>query len=247
MKEYANITCGILTPWDVSSTARAKTVLKLLARHSWVMPTHIGNEEPIRERYLGVGEAMVHWLDPFLWKNAVSKIEGSLWFGHGENHTCIYVHSKLNAKTPNQAHWIEFLRDACTSLEADLGYLHLTTIAEAQDKDIPYASTYAIDTGITTRELVKGIPNLCWAMVLGGHYRHLADQFRRFAPTLTKELGDDKVYVQLTDSLLGIRSNYRAFEKARLEIKEKIGEGFFSSAEENWRPTFVFESARNQE
>ena len=53
MSQYANITCGVLTPCDVSAELSAKNVFELLAKHGWAMPTHYGNEEPIQEKYIG--------------------------------------------------------------------------------------------------------------------------------------------------------------------------------------------------
>ena len=137
-----------------------------------------------------------------------------------------------------------FLIDACSVLHADFGYIHLTTDKEMSDPSTPYDYTYAIDRGVTTHDLTKGIPNLSWAMVFGGPYTSLIDHFRRLSVANIRDLSEGRFYVQLTDSLDEIRNDYATFNDVRLRIRKGLGENFLSNSEGPvWRPTFKFKNA----
>jgi len=246
MKKYANITCGVLTPSDTSTIAHGKLILELLARHPWAAPTHLGNEEPIRELYTEVADGIRHWADPVLWKNKSSKAEGSVWFGKGKKHSCLYLNAEPKQSIINQDLWISFLVDACDSLQADFGYIHLTTEQEMADPNILYDHTYAVDRGLTTHDLRKGIPNLSWAMIFGKVYQPLIQRFGR-ASTLMKfkEMPTlNQFFVQLTSSIEEIRKDYQTFDAARRRLKEELGDDFLCSinGSAQWKPTFATDS-----
>lgn len=244
MKHYTNITCGVLTPKDLSSREHGELVLRLLARHSWVLPSHVGNTEPIRTPYVDPESELTRWEEPLLWRNDRSGATGSVWFGRGTMHSCLFLHVPSPRGSSPQEAWINFLVDACGTLEADIGYVHLTTDKEMSQS---YEAASAIATGMTTHDLQKGVPNLCWAMLFGKPYQAVSQRFRS-APSLSsfKELPQaGQILVQLTSSMASIETDYRGFEDLRQAVKIQVGEDFLWSSESGaarWTPHFSFDS-----
>src|SRR5687768_10788840 len=102
MKAYVNLTSGVLCPSDLSGRDYGIRFLKLLEKHPWIKPDRFGNWEPVTELYQGHLEAISKWKDPFLWTSK-SGAEGSVWFGHGERHGCIFIHSNPKRVDQNAA------------------------------------------------------------------------------------------------------------------------------------------------
>jgi len=243
MKEHSNITCGILSPLDLSSSSHGSQVLELLSRYGWLIPTNIGNFEPIRGEYRGLADGLKAWKDPFLWKNTASKLKGSVWFGHGEQHSNLYLRLKPRRVSLIQDDLVNFLIEACGVLRADMGYIHLTTHSEMEDKSIPYEYSYAIDTGLTTHDLRKGIPNICRAMVFGIRYKSIAERFENASP-LSKfcEIpAKNQWFIQLSPSLDDLRVGYDTFSANRKKLIDEVGSDFISySGGAEWKPIFTF-------
>lgn len=242
MKHYQNIVCGVLSPIDLTDTAYCPMVMELLSRHSWILPTHVGNYEPIRTSYSNTPDALGLWADPFLWKNIHTKIRGAIWFGRKKQHSCLYVNLKPQRHLFRQHDWVLFLKDASNTLKADYGYLHLITEQEFADQSIGYERLHAIDVGITTRQLKVGIPNICWSMVFGAPYEKLVERLRHTSmQSVLTDLTDQIAYLQLTPSLFDILDNYSSFKDARLNLKRELGENCpFVSDIHNLSPSFLF-------
>jgi len=241
MKEYANITCGILTPFDMTPVEKGGLIFELWSRHPWALPTHFGNVEPVRRRWTGVPDATIHWLDPFLWKNNISKVSGSVWFGRNQKHSCLYLNLKYTNALSKHDDWVRFLTDACGVLKADIGYVHLTTSREMADPDIPYDCTYAVDRGLNTHDLRKGIPNLCWAMVFGGKYHDVVERMHQISVASVRRINECQTYLQLTPSMENVIDDYKAFNDIRLKVRRELGDDFFScSGDITRKPMFIF-------
>jgi hypothetical protein len=238
MKPYAAITCGVLSPLDLSGDLMGRAVLKMMGRHPLALPTHVGNVEPMRTPYEGINGGISHWADPFLWKNKKTKISGSIWFGTSNRHGAFYVSQDLEkASLTAQVPWVELLLDACRTITADFGYIHLTT---KQELDECYEAAHAIDLGITTHELRKGLPNLCWGMYFGDPYRELSKRFEDLDLKAIR-IVEGGVYVQLTDSLEDILRSYLKFNEERMRILNEMGANFLmTSGEGKWLPEFLF-------
>jgi hypothetical protein len=251
MKKYANIMCGILTPLDTTSAEKGKLILEALARHPWAAPTHVGNTEPIRNHYSGPGTCASNWADPFLWKNDSSKIEGAVWFGRGKKHSCLYIGGDPKRTSFDQGKWINLLTDLCSALRADFGYIHLTTNEEMSDANIPHDCSYAVDRGLTTHDLNKGLPKLCWAMLFGKRYELAVKHLSHVADVVSKieTTQSGHVFVQITPQLTDILTDYPAFNEARKEIIRRAEMNFLRSTDggmAEWIPHFEFEMNRTQ-
>src|SRR5258708_1994267 len=129
------------SPLDFAGSATASDFLVLLEANHWALPTHIGNAEPLQTKYTSRQEALGHWQDPFLWKNSEGKLEGSIWFGRGKAHSCIFLRLKPRP-SDNGTSLRNFLVACCEKFQADFGYVHLTTSTEMTDPKIPYDFSY---------------------------------------------------------------------------------------------------------
>jgi hypothetical protein len=221
-------------------------LLSLLSRHAWASPSHFGNDEQTLDRCSDNARALTMWADPVLWRNEQTRAEGSVWFGRGAAHSCFYLRNRapLRNGDHHQRAWVELLADTCIALEADFGYLHLTTQSELAQN---YAAAHAIDTGITTHDLRKGIPDLCWAMVFGPRYRVVSERFRNLTglAELREIQATGHVVVELTESLFSIATDYEKFDAWRREVKARVGDDFLwhSGGSRTWAPEFAFDTA----
>lgn len=246
MKPYSNITCAVLTGRDLTAKEEGKNFLTALMPFAWALPTVIGNSEPLREKYVGEQEALGHWQDPFLWKNTSTAVEGSVWFGHGNLHSCIYLHLKPLGSMIRQEELTRFVSKVSQGFDADFGYIHLTTEREMADPAILRGLSYAVDTGLTTHDLIKGIPKLCWAMVFGSRYEDIASRFASLKPqeSLTTRLEDGKhTLVQLNNNLVDSSDDYETFKNVRNKIVQVVGDDFLRKPDggpADWRPNFSF-------
>jgi hypothetical protein len=241
MKTYTNLTVAVLSPLDISSPEFGVAFFELLESNPLVVPTQIGNAEPISELYEGRTKGVLSWSDPVLWKNTNTKVNGSIWFGFGKRHSCIYLH--LNPKNCDQVLLKRFLLESCKLFKADFGYIHLMTQQEMESSETPYMFSYAIDTGLTTNDLKNGVPNLCWATVFGPcyeNYRNAIAKLKSIA-IVDHDANSDLTYLQLTDNIKDIISDYAEFNAIRTEAKEMIGNQLFCSASNpiaGWTPSF---------
>jgi hypothetical protein len=242
MKPYSNITCGVLSPLDLSSPEFATAILQLLARYAFISPTHAGNWEPLKDKYTEISGGISHWKNPFLWKNTRSGTTGSIWFGRGLSHSCIYVHASPHQSSASDPDWVSFLIDACGLLEADIGYVHLTTQDEFADADIPYECTYAVNTGLTTTDLLRGIPKLCWGTYLSGPYKEIGLRFKKLSlPIIVAEPRENAFYVQLTPAMDSVSKDYQVFKNVRRTVQDQVGgSSIFGCKDQAWRPHFMF-------
>jgi hypothetical protein len=224
MKSYSNVTCAVLSPLDISKPERGKQFLDLLERHPFVTPTKIGNSEPIIDKFDGPTKSIGKWTDPVLWQNA--KVEGSAWFGHGNKHSCIYW--RLKPKNCNQNALKSFFLDTCQLFKADFGYIHLMTQEEMGSSEIPYDCNYAIDVGVTTKDLEKGIPNLCWATVFGECYGKLVNTSQQpgLHTLVEYHQQSEQTYIQLTPMISDVSQNYAAFDEVRQKRKPLLESRF---------------------
>jgi hypothetical protein len=212
----------------------------------WAVPNIIGNSEPLREKYRNPQQALSLWHDPFLWKNSLRKAEGSVWFGHKKMHSCIFLHLKPGTHPVQQNEMTRCLVELSERFNADFGYVHLTTDREMVDPTLPHELNYAVDTGLTTHDLSKGIPKLCWAMVFGPRYASVGARFEaaQTQGVLTRRTANGQhTLVQLTPDLTELSADYEAFQKKRDEVKRIVGADFLRALDggmAQWRPNFPF-------
>lgn len=220
---------GLLMPHSMSDSESGAQILQLLVRTAPdLSPEFYGNFEPVRKPFRTVEEAIALWQPPFLWKRKTGvRVDGAIWFGNPGNHSALYMTVTGRHQATDQA--VTLVRADTAPLTVDFAYVHLLTELETKPPKASYDMWYPIDIGVTSHDLRKGIPNLCWAMVFGPPYvRMIGREKLMSAPCFTvKELSGERFYLQITPNLEDVREDFNGFEVSRQRLKAHLGEEFF--------------------
>lgn len=231
MKE--RLVVGLLTPRSLDDAASAVRFLELLTRTAPdLSPEFYGNFEPVATPFHAIEAVVASWKPPFLWKRRTgAKADGAVWFGNPGNHSAMYVRAKAGRQPEEQA--VTLVQAGATALSADFAYVHLLTGVETKSPRVSYDMWYPIDIGVTSHDLRKGIPNVCWAMVLGPPYVRMIGRDRLLSTPCfgSKALSDEHVYLQVTATIEDLRRDFEGFEELRQRLKEEIGEEVFARVE----------------
>jgi hypothetical protein len=233
-----DLNLGILTPKVLASRDDARALLRLLCQSvPELAPEYYGNFEPLTERFnpADLENALKAWKYPFLWKRRRPRSEGSVWMENPNMHTSIYILTQSHSVDLSKL--CAFLQASVLLLGADFGYLHLVTEAEsaspnAHDMLTPFCP------GLTTHELRKHLPNLCWATVFGPPYVELFGRERILsAPaSIVEEFAQNTICIQLSESLLDLQSKYDEVNAVRQAVKKHLNcDAFFDPAADSGR------------
>lgn len=221
---------GLLTPLQLDDHASARHFLDVLIRTAPdLSPELYGNAEPLRTPFRSIDDSVVSWTPPFLWqRRAAARTDGSVWFANPGNHSAAYLTVTGRYRPAGQA--VRFTQTAATALAADFAYVHLLTARETSGPESSYGSWYPIDIGVTSSDLKRGIPSLCWATVFGPPYVRLIGRDRLLsAPGFAVELlSAERVYLQLTANAEDSLQDFEGFESIRQQVRKHLGEGLFS-------------------
>lgn len=241
IKKYDNITCAALTRVDLSQLG--VQFFRLIQSFQFSAPTHVGTCEPINEIYRSESAALAYWGNPLLWRNTKTKTRGSVWMGEDSLHSCVYVQVRPVSGRLDSDELLRFLGELGALLGADFGYIHYTTEVEWSHPESTYESVYAVDVGVTTHDLRLGIPNVCWAMLLGQPYIEVASCFPSdpLAEYIRREVSGN-VIVQADVSLFSLRTEFERFLLVRQRMQERMSIGCIGNKKRPalWRPTFAF-------
>jgi len=189
-------------------------------------PEFYGNFEPVRTPFRSIGE--VSWKPPFLWKRTAGvRADGAVWFANPDNHSATYLRITGRRQPTDQV--VAFVQASAVALSLDFAYVHLMTEKETKAPRISYDMWYPIDIGVTSSDLRKGIPNVCWAMVLGPPYVRMIGRERLLsAPCFAvRELSDEHLYLQLTAKVEDVQEDFEEFDELRQKLKAHLGESVF--------------------
>ena len=132
----------------------------------------------------------------------------------------------------NLTHAVEFLLAVSGILRPDFAYLHLFT--EEQFSAIPYNMYSPFrQRGVATLLLRRYLPDLCWGTVFGPPYvRLFGRDVLLSAPVYrAQEIAQDTIYLQLSESLADLQTQYPAVDAVRQATKEHLGTDAFLNME----------------
>jgi hypothetical protein len=224
---------GILSPRPLSTKEEGRAFLELLCNSMpELAPQRYGNYEPLKALFdcVRLEEALEAWKWPFLWKRRQPLAEGNVWMRDPKVHAAIYVSTQ--AKSVDEARLIMFFQEAVNLVRADFSYLNIMTKEEvdaAEKNEIAHQMIAPFTQGVTTHDLRKYLPNICWATVFGPPYVQLFGRERLLsAPAaVVQELADETIYIQLSESLLDPKWKYDDFNAVRREVKEYLDRDAF--------------------
>jgi hypothetical protein len=215
---------GLLTAKPLTSKEAGRDLLNLiLDTCPTVAPELYGNYEPLEARFdpSDVQGVLSSWKRPFLWRRHRPMAEGNVWMGDPGIHEAVYISGSVQA---TELCTIENLfRKLAASLTADFGYLHCVTPMELSADHLD-ESVLPFTQGVTTYQLRKWLPNLCWAMALGSPYVRLFGKERLLSSParVVLELAPDIIYIQLSETLLDLSANYEGVAKVREAVKAHL-------------------------
>jgi hypothetical protein len=224
-ESYSNLTIAILSKQNLSVHPVAERFLSTLIQFPLFVPQLCGSCEPVQISFAGIKQTLGEWEDPFLWKNNESSFEGSAWSGRGTQHSAIYVHGPL--RHFDLAESVRFLTSCAEVLDADFGYLHLTTHQELHGALVPYRIAYPMDIGVSAHDLRKGIPNLGWVSVLGPPYQPLINPRLCSQEFELIQLNPARSLLRLNTSAEQIMHDFANFNCTRESAKNQIGPDLF--------------------
>ncbi len=173
--------------------------------------------------------------DNVWWKRTgKNKAEGSFMNRWGQDpKVCTDSTIALSVyETSYQDKLLHYLKIASKTSEADIAYLD--SIAE-QYKEISDENHFASygDLFITTHTLRHWLPDMPWTVVFGPAYVRLFGKERLLTCPAHKveEIGDEMVFIQLTENIPDIHEKYEEVMQARTLAKKHLGEECFFKPE----------------
>ncbi|SPF44947.1 hypothetical protein SBDP1_520002 [Syntrophobacter sp. SbD1] len=250
IKMYAEI----LSPLPMTSREDGERVLSL-----WesclpnCLPDKVGNWEPIDQVFaLDRKDDMLNlWRWPFFAVKKKPKMHAGFFMRKGKmlQHASWILDFAYGDVNSNEI--AQFLRQAATLFEADLGCLTLLTNTEIEVgrangtvRPLNKKGT-RFSFSISSQMIQKCIPDVHWITIFGTPYLKMFGKEKLLsAPAHKAEaLNDDTIIVQLTPSLEDMRGDPSGFAEARARLKAFLGETAFFDAEragECKRPEFIW-------
>lgn len=231
---HTHFSTSLLLPIDVSDLSFGRFFFEMLqSNYPWLMPRKYGLTEPLKNIFDGDIDKMLStsWKDGFTWKLQEKGTEAlwsfSFFFRNQWIHSALHIYG--NPKKFRIADIKSFYCELMTHGSADIGHIHIISDIEVnRNKQHHNETTWALNTGYTTLELMKYIPNLAWGMLFGKPYIEMMGLEKLLnAPAFLVEKWHDGVYIQITENIEDTYKNYEEFDKKRMQIKEYFGRQYF--------------------
>jgi hypothetical protein len=228
---YLYLCIDILSPLSFSTQTNGRDFMNLFIKLlPELVPDVYGNYEPLKTKF--DPENVDDFLDaldfPIYWKRKRSSdgTIGTIDYSLHRIHTRIVVRG--NSNKVKQDKLIHFIQEASILLSTDFAYIHLVSKEEADrvmsDKRVYSEMLYPLTLGLTTHELRKHLPDLCWITILGKPYIDLFGRERILsAPAFAvQELTKDIIYLQLTENISDVKSRYEEVNAINRAVKEHL-------------------------
>lgn len=237
----SEVEIGILSPDDLKSKTQGKAFLSFLTDLlPEFFPQRYGNYEPLKQKINSdtldsdkINEILLTWADPFLWKSRIPRkisADGRVWARGKNTHSAIYISGKFNSAKHeiSSNRLVDFFKLTSAYFHADIAYLHLFSNQELESKN--YEHMYMpFRQGLSTHELRKSLPGLCWGTLLGSPYKEIFGKEKLLSTpgSTVEQLSEDIFYIQLTENIYDVSSNYRKFEQLRNLAKQHLNNNVF--------------------
>ncbi|WP_218080316.1 hypothetical protein [Anthocerotibacter panamensis] len=215
---------GFLTPINLGAKQLGKQFLSLLQDHMFdFSPERIGNYEPIKLAYNfnEIDACLDFWENPFLWKRRKPRVLGNVWMSYPNQHSSVYI--TANSKQLDPQKIVEFFKATSHLLQVDFAYLHFLAEPESESWDVQQ-KLMPFRQGVTTHDLRKNIPNLCWATVFGKPYTRLflLERILCAPAPIIQEIDKDTIYIQLSQDIFDLKSHYESINLVREKVKRHL-------------------------
>ncbi|MBV6623856.1 MAG: hypothetical protein KI793_13130 [Rivularia sp. (in: Bacteria)] len=198
-------------------------------------PFRYGAWEPLNNdfNFDNIEEPLQCWNhEYFVWKNKRHACEGIASMENKFIHSSIDIIGKSKLVDCNQV--VSFFLKTAELFKPDFAYIHLfsdeelNTITEGINTTF-YDMSMPFRTGISTYELQKYIPNLCWGTIFGSPYIKLFTREHILSSPASKfqQLSENAIYIQLSENLTDLKSNYQSVNVSRKKVKQHLNNNAF--------------------
>lgn len=231
-----DLNIGFLSANQLNVKSKGQEFLELLCTYLPAFtPKRYGAWEPLDSNFDidNIEEPLQCWNNEyFIWKSYRLACEGIASMDNKSIHSSINIIGK--SKSVNCTQVINFFLKTAELIKPDFAFVHLfsdeelNTITERLHTTL-YDMSMPFRTSISTHELRKYIPNLCWGTIFGSPYIKLFSQKRLLsAPGLiVRELSEKAIYIQLSEKLTDLKSNYQSVNATRNKVKKHLNNNAF--------------------
>jgi hypothetical protein len=131
------------------------------------------------------------------------------------------------ASLVNPEHLVGFIEAVASDLDIAFAYVH--SLAELPDTEPASEVRRVLELGVTSTDLRKGIPTLCWHTVLGREYLELLGSVSdsTLSPGVSARVQKDRLSVHFEMGLDEVVSAPTVFEERAKRAREALGESLF--------------------
>lgn len=127
---------------------------------------------------------------------------------------------------------VSYIKAATLKFDGDIAQVHWVSPKEKPDRETEYSFDMAGANGgseFGTNSLHHWLPALPWAVVFGDAYVRMFGMERLLSAPAYKveKLSDDAVYIQLSQNLTDLQTDYEAVHAARERVQEHLGRDAF--------------------
>jgi hypothetical protein len=197
-------------------------MLQSLCDFPSLIPDVYGAVEPMREQFShddldAISEKVHGWRTGFMWRHRKPQSWGAIYPNYSPRPKHTLVNFNLNIGTDaGESDAIGLLKNWSRALLADFGFVEPKPAKPSAERPSPF---------VTTRDLLKGIPQFFWATVFGPPYVELfgRDRLSGVPAAVNIELAPNLFYIQLTEHLSDVIERPEIVDKARQAAKEHLG------------------------
>lgn len=201
-----------------------------------IAPEKYGLCEPLREQFdpSNLEPILQNWRSMLFWKRRKPKVEGMVSPSWGRGHRHGHIGVTIDASNANVSKLVRFVQEASSRLGADFAFMHSLTepdtlIGRATDTLGGLGRREGYRVLMSGHKLEKYIPDLYWATVFGGVYiEHFGRERLLSAPAhIVKELPGGSIYLQLSESIFDLETDYEKVDAVRKMVKEHLNNNSF--------------------
>ena len=227
---------GLLISNDITSDSICTRVFNIIKDNTCeLLPKCFSTNEPITKKFdiNNLDKACSNWgvINEgvgFLWKGGKPESLGYVAFNRKLGHSTLNM--EFNSKKIKYDRLVKLFFQLLEISSIDYAYLHSFSDVEFDEEEYDNLMPYRI--GVTTRDLERGIPNICWLNAFGKPYIKLFGAEKLMSSPVYKahKISDDLIVLQLTEDVEEIKVNYKSLVSKRAEVKKYLGMEYFGNA-----------------
>lgn len=225
---------GLLTVDSLGSVDAGERFLRYVETElPEFVPEKFDSTEPLLRDYDSdnLSEVLGVWGASFFWKRRQPRLIGRVWSGSANVHDAVYISAQdVTASLIGSDSLVDFVVGFDKLFRVEIGYIHLTTPSQTEDRDFYIRHVLPFTRGLTVHDLKRGLPGMCWGMLFGESYVNLIGRETLLSAPAYRvfELFGRGVFLQLTSDMFDLVSDCQGVDRVRTDVVNHIGLGVFS-------------------